>query len=248
MNTSQTPVYSVSVIIPCYNEQGNIAQCIQRTPSIGVATEIIVIDDGSQDETVECVKKIMKVDHRVRLIAYMPNKGKAYAVKKGIENASHELIMILDADMTVEPEMLDEFYRFFITNNVDLLIGTRFKQTFSKRAMPVIKQVSNKVSAWFFSRILHTHITDTLCGTKVLRTEDARQVELEKCRWGDFDFLRHAALHNMIVKELPVSYKERRSGKSSMTLFPDGVGLYKRAIEIFIEVCRERTKRKKHQA
>jgi len=235
-STSVMHNVSVSVLIPCFNEEGNVAECIRRTPVMGRRTEIIVIDDGSRDATAATVHALLKQNPHVKIVSYWPNKGKAIAIAEGLKQATGDIVMILDADMTVRPESLNSFYDAFIGADAGLLIGTRFAFPFSRKAMRRMNVVSNKFAAALFSCILKTRITDTLCGTKVLWRKDACAIDWGRCRWGDFDILRYAALHQLKVAELPVPYHERMSGRSSMRIIPDGIMLYKRGLEIFFEV------------
>ena len=100
----------MSVVVPCYNEAGNIAECVRRVPRMGTHTEVIVVDDGSRDGTAELVKPELNPDVEVRCLAYQPNRGKLHAVRSGFAAARGDILMILDADMTVPPEDLPCFY------------------------------------------------------------------------------------------------------------------------------------------
>jgi len=95
--------YSCSVIIPCYNEAENIQAVIKRVPQMAKFTEIVVVDDGSVDGTAEIVSNLMEDLEHVKLISYSPNRGKGPAVKAGFDAASGDVLIILDADMTVPP-------------------------------------------------------------------------------------------------------------------------------------------------
>lgn len=228
--------YTVSIIIPCYNEEGNVAECVARTSSVGAKTEIIVVSDGSTDATETVARTVAAQDSRVRVISYEKNRGKAVAIAEAVRVAQGDIVMILDADMTVAPEEMATFYDVFCEKKVGLLIGTRFQKKFSRKAMRFINRVSNRLSAMLFSMVLRSRVTDTLCGTKVMWRKDALEVSWGHCRWGDFDILRYAALNKLSVAELPVVYGERLSGVSSMHFFPDGCALYARALEIVCEV------------
>ena len=206
----------LSIIIPCYNEEGNIQQCIRRIPELGIECEYVVIDDGSKDQTRRRVLEIMKENSRVRLTAFDRNQGKAKAVKAGIEQARGEIIIILDADMTVRPEDIPIFLNAALQDKNALVIGTRFVYPFDRKAMRWINRVSNRITAWLFSKFLKTKITDTLCGTKVLWREKALQMPLGRDRWGDFDFFLGAGWRKLKVVEVPIHYQPRKNGDSSM--------------------------------
>lgn len=216
----------LSILIPCFNEEGNIQQCIRRIPPLKIECEYLVIDDGSRDGTRQKVIQIMREDPRVRLIAFDRNHGKSKAVKAGIEQARGDLVMILDADMTVRPEEIPLFLDAALREKDALVMGTRFFYPFDRRAMRWINRISNRITAFLFSLFLRTKITDTLCGTKVLRREEALKMPLGKDRWGDFDFLLGAGYRKLKIVEVPIHYQPRLFGVSSMRAFPDGFLLF----------------------
>ncbi len=220
----------LSVIIPCYNEEENIQQCLRRIPPLEIESEYVVVDDGSKDGTRQKILELMKEDARVRLVAFDSNQGKAKAVKAGIEQAHGEIVMILDADMAVRPEDITVFLAPVFNEKNVLVMGTRFVYPFDKKAMRWINRVSNRITAWLFSKFLKTNITDTLCGTKVLWREEALKMPLGRDRWGDFDFLLGAGCRNLKIVEVPIHYQPRLAGSSSMKPFPDGFVLFKECL------------------
>ncbi|MCK5082007.1 MAG: glycosyltransferase, partial [Candidatus Omnitrophica bacterium] len=99
-----------SVIIPCHNEEDNIQEAIKRVPHMGKGTEIVVVDDGSNDSTSQKVKEMMEFYPNLKLVTYPNNEGKGAAVKKGFEAATKEVVMVLGADLSVSPEELPRFF------------------------------------------------------------------------------------------------------------------------------------------
>lgn len=217
---------SCSVIIPCHNEEGNIGECVRRVPSLGSATEIIVVDDGSTDETRSRVEELLRVDSRIRLIAYDTNHGKANAVRAGFEAARGEVLMILDADMTVMPEDLPKFLKPLQNGTADFVNGSRLVYPLQGRAMKFLNFLGNKAFCFLVSWIVRQRVSDTLCGTKALLRNDYLQMpRIGKERWGDFDLLFGAARLKLRILEIPVHYQARRSGKSKMRAIRE-VGLF----------------------
>ena len=135
---------SVSVIVPCHNEEGNVAECARRIPDMGSGTEIVFVDDGSSDGTREAVITTMADDPRVRLLAYDTNHGKANAVRAGFDVARNDVLMILDADMTVAPEDLPKFLEPIASGTADFVNGTRLVYPMQGAAMPTVNFVGNK--------------------------------------------------------------------------------------------------------
>jgi hypothetical protein len=221
---------SCSVIIPCHNEEDNIAECVARIPKIGSKTEIVLVDDGSTDGTRKRATEIMKKDSRLRLIAADKNQGKAGAVQAGFGAASGDVVMILDADMTVLPEDLPKFFRPIQSGAADFVNGTRLVYPMAGRAMKIANFIGNKAFCFLVSWILRQRISDTLCGTKAMlkRDQAAMPQDLNE-RWGDFDLLFGAAKLKLGLLEVPIRYFERRAGQSKMRAFAESV--------IFLKAC-----------
>jgi len=214
--------FSCSVVIPCYNEEDNIEQCLKRIPKMGKFTEAIVVDDGSSDNTAAKVKSALNEDIEIRLISYAPNKGKGYAVKMGFDAAKGDVLMILDADMAVAPEELARFFNLFEDGLADFVNGTRFIYPMSQKAMRVINYGGNKVFNLILNWIMKQRVSDTLCGTKAIMKKEYKKIVIKDCSWGDFDLLFGAAKYCLKFREMPVHYKERTAGKSKMEIFKHG--------------------------
>ena len=216
---------SASVIIPCHNEEENIAECIRRTPPMGGQTEIVVVNDGSTDTTEAIVTDMAQASESIRLVSYEPRKGKAHAVKRGFEEATGDIVMILDADMTVAPEELIHFYRAMEEDRAEFINGTRMIYPQEIGAFTLWRLVGNKLFGILFSVLIGQRCTDTLCGTKVLYRSDVRKMELSAKGWGDFDLLFGVAGRKLHMLEMPVHYRERKAGTSKMRFFRDGIRL-----------------------
>jgi SAM-dependent methyltransferase len=219
----ERPGLSVSVIVPCHNEEGNVAECARRTPDMGSATEIVFVDDGSIDGTRDAVLKTMETDPRVRLVAYDTNHGKANAVRAGFDSARHDVLVILDADMTVAPEDLPKFVQPIEAGTADFVNGTRLVYPMEGAAMPTANFIGNKLFCLLVSWVLRQRVSDTLCGTKALLRRDYEVMPLSgRDRWGDFDLLFGAARQKLRILEIPIHYRERVAGESKMKVRQDG--------------------------
>jgi SAM-dependent methyltransferase len=214
---------SVSVVVPCHNEEDNVASCARRVPDMGVATEIIFVDDGSTDGTRAGVLAAMDEDPRVRLIVYDTNHGKANAVRAGFDAARNDVLMILDADMTVAPEDLPKFLAALQAGTADFVNGTRLIYPVEGKAMPTANFVGNKVFCLLVSWVLRQRVSDTLCGTKAVLRRDYESMPLSGLdRWGDFDLLFGAAREKLRILEIPIHYRERVAGESKMNVRREG--------------------------
>ncbi len=216
--------YSVSVIVPCRNEAGNIEDAVKRIPKLGSHTEILFGDDKSTDGTPEKVKEMIAryPEKDIKLID-SPGICKAMNVWTCFDHASCDVLMILDADLTVIPEELPYFYEAIATGKGEFINGSRMVYPMHKEAMRFFNVIGNKFFSLAFSYILGFPIKDTLCGTKVIRKADFEKVKRLRGfwgindRWGDYELIFGAVKSQLKVVDLPVHYTERLYGETKMT-------------------------------
>ena len=216
--------YSVSVVVPCKDEEDNIDGLVQRIPEMGKGTEIIFVDDRSTDRTAEYVRSAIEAnpDRNIRLIDG-PGQGKGAACRAGFAQATGDVFMILDADMTVMPEELPVFFEAITSGRGEFINGSRLVYPLEDQAMRPLNILGNKMFAMLFSFLLEQRIRDTLCGTKVVWRKDYEKVMsarsyFNSCDvWGDYDWIFGAAKNNLKIVELPVHYRERVAGETKMT-------------------------------
>ncbi len=228
--------FGCSVIIPCYNEAENIQEAVRRIPKMGKETEIIVVNDGSKDETANIVRKLKNDYSNLKLIEYSPNRGKGFAVKQGFNLATQEILIILDADMSVAPEELPRFFNLLNEGRCDFVNGTRMIYSMPKQAMRFLHLFGNKVFSLVMSFIIEQSLTDTLCGTKALYKKDYQRMMTGLDIWGDFDLLFGAAKLGNKIMEIPVHYRERKTGESKMKTIRHGFQLLRACFRGFKEL------------
>ena len=222
--------YSVSVIIPARNEEGNMIGIIKKIPKFGKTLEIIIVEGNSKDDTYKVATKEIK-NYRGPVKAYLykqKGKGKGDAVRLGFSKAKNELLMILDADLTVDPRELPKFYDAAALGLGDLINGSRLVYPMEKQAMRVLNYLGNKFFSVAFSYLLGQKIKDTLCGTKVILKENYEKIAKNRKifgnfdPFGDFDLLFGAAKLNLKIVEIPIRYKDRSYGKTNISRFTHG--------------------------
>lgn len=231
------PKYKVSVVIPCKNEKGNIEPAVLRCPQMGSDTEIIFVEGNSKDGTVDEIKRIAQ-KYPEKDIKYFTQegKGKGDAVRKGFAKASGDILMILDADLTVPPEELPKFYDALINGQGEFINGSRLIYGTESEAMRFLNMIANHSFALGFSWLLGQRIKDTLCGTKVLFKKDYKKIAANRSYFGDFDpfgdfdLLFGAAKLNLKIIDLPVHYKARTYGTSQIRRFHSGFILLKMSL------------------
>jgi len=227
--------HSVSIIIPARNESGNIENALLRLPRFGKYQEIIFVEGNSTDDTWDVINEtaIKYGDKHKIIIAKQEGKGKNDAVKKGFSLATGDILMILDADLTVPPEDLPKFYNAISSNKGDFINGCRLVYPMDKQAMRFLNMLGNRFFSVAFSWLLDQPFKDTLCGTKVIFRSD--YAKLEKNRtffgnfdpFGDFDLLFGAYKLNLKIVEIPIRYRERTYGETNISRFKHGLILLK---------------------
>jgi len=215
---------SVSVVVPCRNEVGNVAAAVERIPDLGSHTEIIFCDDKSTDGTADEVRRLQKLYPERDIKLYDgPGISKALNVRTGFDHARGEIIMILDADLTTMPEELRYFYDVIATGKGEFVYGSRFVFPMEGEAMRPLNIAGNRFFSRIFSFVLGQRITDTLCGTKALWRLHWPAIRAlagswgTDDRWGDYDLILGAAKLHLRLIDLPVHYQERVSGVTKMT-------------------------------
>jgi SAM-dependent methyltransferase len=222
--------FSASILIPCRNERGNIENAVQRMPRFGSAQEILFVEGNSSDGTFEECERVRDAYKGVWDITVLKQdgKGKGDAVRKGFAAAKNDVLMILDADLTMPPEALPKYHAVIESGKADFVNGTRLVYPMENEAMRPLNFIANRVFAYLFSYLVNTRLTDTLCGTKVLLRKDYELLARERTYFGnfdpfgDFDLIFGAAKQNLKIIETPIHYKARVFGETQISRFRDG--------------------------
>jgi hypothetical protein len=220
---------SVSVIVPCRNEKGNVEAAILRTPSMGKNTEIIFVEGNSKDGTFEEIQRVIKeYPHRNISGFVQDGKGKGDAVRKGFAHAKGDILMILDADLTMPPEELPKFFDALVSGKGEFINGSRLVYGMENGAMRFLNLLANFFFSVLFSWLLDQKVKDTLCGTKVLWAKDYTKIVANRHffgdfdPFGDFDLLFGAAKLNLKIIDMPIHYKNRTYGSTQIRRFYHG--------------------------
>ncbi len=221
---------SVSVIVPCRNERGNIADAIRRIPEMGRETEIIFVDGNSTDGTAEEIEKQIAAHpaRSISLIHQGDGVGKGDAVRKGFAAAKGDVLVIQDADLTAPPEDLPKFFAAIRDGKGEYINGSRLVYPMEKEAMRFLNLLGNKFFGALFSWLLGQRFRDTLCGTKMLTKKNYDIIAANRSYFGDFDpfgdfdLIFGAIKQNLKVIEVPVAYKARDYGTTNISRFRHG--------------------------
>lgn len=219
----------VSVIVPARNEAGNIEQIFARTPEMGAGTELVFIEGHSKDNTFQTIQEaIARHPERRTQLARQEGMGKGDAVRLGFRMATGDVLMILDADLTVPPEDLPRFFDALRKGDAEFVNGVRLVYPMDKEAMRFFNLLGNKFFSLAFSWMLGQSIKDTLCGTKVLTKANYERIAANRTYFGDFDpfgdfdLLFGAARLSLKIVDLPIRYRERTYGSTNIQRWSHG--------------------------
>jgi SAM-dependent methyltransferase len=231
---------SVSIVCACRNEQGHIAELIDRVPDFGVPTELIFVEGNSTDDTRGEILRQIEA-HPGRDIRFVPQtgKGKGDAVRTGFAAAKHDVLMILDGDLSVLPEDLPKFHRGLVDGRAELVNGSRLVYDMEPGAMRFLNMIGNRAFARLLKGIIGQQVKDTLCGTKVLLKRDYERIAAGRSYFGefdpfgDFDLLFGAARLGLKIVDLPVRYHPRTYGETNISRWRHGVLLLQMTLFAF---------------
>lgn len=228
---------SVTVMIPCRNERGNIENAVKRMPRLCSDMEILYVEGHSQDGTLDEIKRVIDVYPELDIkVLVQDGKGKGDAVRKGFANARGDILMILDADLTVPPEDLTKFYKAIADGKGEFINGSRLVYPMQDQAMRFLNFLANRTFSWLFTWLLNQRYTDTLCGTKVLTRKNYEMLLANRSYFGDFDpfgdfdLIFGAAKLNLKVVEVPIRYAARAYGETQISRFRHGWLLLKMVV------------------
>lgn len=220
---------SASVVIPARNEKGNIEDAVRRLPQFCERVEIVFVEGHSRDGTLEEIRRVQAAypDKDIKVLV-QDGKGKGDAVRKGFAAATGEVLMILDADLTVPPEQMPKFFRQIADGRGEFVNGTRLVYPMEDQAMRALNWIANHGFSIVFSWLLNQRFTDTLCGTKVLRRSHYERIAANRLYFGDFDpfgdydLIFGAVKLNLKVVEVPIRYMARTYGETQISRFRHG--------------------------
>lgn len=225
----EPPPSRVSVICPCRNEAGHIEPLVRRLPRLGSHTELIFVEGHSRDATLEECRRVAEAypDRDIKVFV-QKGIGKGDAVRLGFARATGDVLMILDADLSVAPEDLPQFYELLANGKGEFVSGSRLVYAMDPRAMRFLNLLGNRAFALLLSSMLGQPIKDTLCGTKALLRADYARIAAGRHYFGDFDpfgdfdlIFGAAKLHLRMV-EVPVRYHARTYGRTNISRFTHG--------------------------
>ena len=239
------PLPRVTVVVPARNEAGNVAPLLNRLPVLGERTEVVFVEGHSKDDTWGEIQRQLQTHPRRQLFDMkafqQTGRGKADAVRLGFAQATGDVLMILDADLSVQPEDLPLFYRALAQGTAEFVNGSRLVYNMESQAMQLLNLFFNKLFGLWISWIIGQPVKDTLCGTKGMTRHNYERMQRVFAHWagrdpfGDFDLLFGAARLSLKIRDVPVAYKERTYGTTNISRFRNGWQLLKMCLVFWPE-------------
>jgi hypothetical protein len=236
-------VKSATVVIPARNERGNIEPAVRRIPRFVDDTEVIFVEGHSIDGTWEEIQRVIREFPDLDIKALrQPGTGKADAVFAAFDTARGDVLMILDADLTMPPEQLSKFWEAIRSGKGEFINGSRLVYPMEEDAMRFLNLMANRLFSLIFTWLLSQRFTDTLCGTKALRRSDYARLKTARSYWGefdpfgDFDLIFSAAKFSLKVIEIPIRYASRTYGKTQISRFRHGMLLLRMLAFAFLRL------------
>lgn len=210
---------SCSVILPTFNQEDNIQRCLESMPKMGKKTEIVVVDDASSDKTSSIIKSQISKNKNLRLISNKIPKGREYSLKRGLDSASGDILIIYDPAMSIPAKELERVYALLASKRAEFINGTRLIYPIKGQSLRQLNIIANLVFGQLYSWLLGSRVTDLLCRIKAFYKKDYKKMKLPKQRISDFDLLFAAAKNNLEILELPVHYNKKIYLSSKRRLF-----------------------------
>ncbi len=231
---------TVSVVCPCRNEEGHVAELVRRLPELGAAIELVFVEGGSTDGTRAEIERQIELHPELDIsLLGQPGRGKGDAVRAGFGAAKHEVLMILDGDLSVRPEDLPKFLRALTDGRGELINGSRLVYDIEPGSMRFLNVLGNRTFSRLFKSVTGQHVKDTLCGTKVLHRRDYDEIAAGRAYFGefdpfgDFDLLFGASRLGLKIVDMPVRYQPRAYGETNISRWRHGLLLLRMTLFAF---------------
>jgi len=197
----------LSVIIPCYNEAQHIRSVIEAVESVDIPKEIIVVDDGSTDGTLETLKELHD-NKRIILHASTRNFGKGTAIRTGLNYVTGDIVVIQDADLEYDPHQFPQLIKPIVEGKADAVYGSRFLGSIKGMRLP--NRIANYILTWTANILYGAHITDEATCYKAFRADVIKSLPLKCVRFEFCPEVTAKLLKRRIkIKEVPIDYVGR---------------------------------------
>ncbi|MFC1577591.1 glycosyltransferase [Thermodesulfobacteriota bacterium] len=223
----QSKPVTLSIVVPCYNEERTIERCLQRVLSIqneDLLLEIIVIDDCSTDRSLLLAREIAEQNTEIIVLSHDQNKGKGAALQTGFEHAKGQIVAIQDADLEYDPCDLIRMIVPILNDQADVVFGTRFSTSGAHRVLYFWHSVGNKFLTLLSNMFSDLNLTDMECCYKVFRREIIQKINICESRFGvEPELVAKVAQMRVRIFEMGISYSGRTYEEGKKIGYKDGL-------------------------
>ena len=214
----------ISVVIPTYNEAATIAQLIERVSAVDIPKEIIVVDDGSTDDTRQRLEALEKTHANLRVFVQPYNQGKGAALRVGFQQATGDYVLVQDADLEYDPSDYPVLLKPLLDSKADVVYGSRFLTTKEHRVLFFWHSVGNRLLTLISNMFTNLNLTDMETGYKAFRREVIQSIKLEQNRFGfEPEVTVKIARMRLRIYEVGISYSGRTYEEGKKIGWKDGV-------------------------
>ena len=212
----------LTVVVPCFNEVDTITELLETVLMQPCVGQVVVIDDGSTDGSVERIQKVQH--HNLEMIFFPKNKGKGAAIRQGFEIAKLPFVVIQDADLEYSPTEYQKMLDTMLTNNADAVFGSRFMTAGPRRAIYYWHRVGNLVLTTLSNCLTNIYLTDMETCHKMIRLELVKKLDLRENRFGiEPEITVKLGKLNAVIYEVPIKYIARSYDQGKKINWKDGV-------------------------
>ena len=211
----------LSVVMPCYNEESTIKDVVERVLESPFTAELLIVDDGSTDGTVDMARSF--TDPRVRLLEQPVNQGKGAALRRGIAEATAPYVIIQDADLEYDPGEYSSLLAPLLAGRADVVYGSRFHSNRPHRVLYYWHSVGNKVLTTLSNMFTNLNLSDMETCYKVFRREVVQSIRIEEDRFGfEPEITAKVARGGWRIYEVGISYDGRTYAEGKKIGWKDG--------------------------
>ncbi len=217
----------LSVVVPCYNEEKTLEECIRRLLGIqddGLSLEVIIVDDCSTDESLTIARRLSERHGEITVLRNTVNSGKGAALRTGFKAATGDFVAIQDADLEYDPKDIRRLLVPLINGDADVVLGSRFAASKTRRVLYFWHSLGNKLLTFASNMFTDLNLTDMETCYKVFRREIIQAIELKEDRFGfEPEIVAKIARMNLRIYEMGISYYGRTYEEGKKIGFRDGI-------------------------